>query len=105
MLRFLFGIAGLIALAAAPALAETTVVKVGHNRLEPAEVTIEVGSTVTFHNEDEMPGGHSVVAEDGSFESPALAKDEEWSHTFEKAGTHSYSIKQHPSAKGTITVK
>jgi plastocyanin len=105
MLRFSCILAAVVALAAAPVLAGTTVVKVGHNRLEPAEVTVAVGSTVTFHNEDEMPGGHTLVAADGSFESPPLAKDEEWSHTFEKAGTYTYTIKQHPTAKGSITVK
>lgn len=92
-------------LSTAPAFAGQTVVKVGHNRLEPAEVTIEAGSTVTFKNEDQMPGGHTIVADDGSFESPGLAKDEEWSHTFEKAGTYLYKIKEHPSATGKIIVK
>jgi plastocyanin len=95
----------LLLLTATSALADTTVVKVGHNRLDPAQCTVDAGSAVTFHNEDEMPGGHTIVADDGSFESPPLAKDQEWSHTFEKAGTYTYSIKQHPSAKGTITVK
>jgi plastocyanin len=94
----------LLLLSAAPALAET-VVKVGHNRLDPAELSVEAGATVVFHNEDQMPGGHTITAEDGSFESPALGKDEKWSHTFEKPGTYPYLIKQHPSAKGTITVE
>jgi plastocyanin len=94
------------ALLSGPALADDAVtVKVGHNRLEPAEVTIEAGTTVTFHNEDQMPGGHSIVADDGSFKSPGLAKDEKWSHKFEKAGTFTYSIKEHPSAKGKVIVK
>ena len=34
-----------------------------------------------------------------------LAKDESWSHTFTEPGVYSYSIKQHPSAKATITVE
>jgi len=94
----------IIALSGA-ALADEVVVKVGHNRLEPAEVSIAVGGVVRFHNEDEMPGGHTVVADDGSFHSPDLGKGEDWSHQFEKSGTYSYSIKQHPSAKGRIVVK
>ena len=94
------------ALLAGPALAaDPATVKVGHNRLEPAELTVSVGTTVTFHNEDQMPGGHSIVADDGSFKSPGLAKDQSWSHKFEKAGTYSYSIKEHPSAKGKVIVK
>jgi len=90
---------------AGSALADEVVVKVGHNRLAPADVTITVGSVVRFHNEDEMPGGHTIVAADGSFQSPPLAKGEDWSHKFDKAGTYSYSIKQHPSAKGSVVVK
>ena len=54
---------------------------------------------------DEMPGGHSIVADDGSFQSPGLAKGESWTHTFDEPGTHSYSIKEHPKARGSITVE
>jgi plastocyanin len=93
------------ALLAGPALAADPTVKVGHNKLDPAELTVAVGTTVTFHNLDQMPGGHSIVADDGSFKSPGLAKDQSWSHKFEKAGTYSYSIKEHPSAKGKVIVK
>jgi plastocyanin len=93
-------------LLAAPAFAaDSATVKVGHNRLEPAELTVAAGTTVTFHNEDEMPGGHSIVADDGSFKSPGLAKGQDWSHTFSKPGTYSYMIKEHPSAKGKVIVK
>lgn len=105
MRRFLCVIVGVLFVTAAPALADTTVVKVGHNRLDPSEVTVEAGSTVTFLNEDQMPGGHTVVADDGSFESPGLAKGQEWSHTFEKPGTYTYIIKEHPSAQGKIIVE
>lgn len=94
-----------LALAAAPARGEEVTVTVGHNRIEPAQVTIQAGETVTFHNVDAMPGGHTVVSDDGSFESPPLAKDQKWSHTFEKAGTHAIRIKQHPNATGKIVVE
>jgi plastocyanin len=105
MYRFLFASVGVVLFIATAALAETTTVKIGHNRVDPAELTVQAGSTVTFGNEDQMPGGHTIVADDGSFESPALAKGEEWSHTFEKPGTYTYIIKQHPSAKGKIVVE
>ncbi len=96
---------GLLVLASAPANAGEKMVHVMHNKLDPAEVTISAGDTIVFHNLDEMPGGHSVIADDGSFQSPGLAKDEQWSHTFETSGSYSYKIKEHPSAKGTIIVK
>lgn len=95
-----------VALFAVPLLARAeTVVEVGHNRLEPAAIMVSSGDTVRFVNTDQMPGGHTIVADDGSFSSPPLAKDESWSHTFGKAGAFGYSIQQHPSAKGIVTVK
>ncbi|HVP29708.1 MAG TPA: amidase [Myxococcota bacterium] len=104
MLRVALFVLGL-ALLAAPALADGPTVSVSHNHLAPSELKIAVGTTVTFVNEAEMPGGHTIVADDGSFESPALAKGASWSHTFTKPGTVSYSIKEHPTAKGTIVVQ
>jgi plastocyanin len=52
-----------------------------------------------------MPGGHTVAADDGSFASPPLAKDQSWSHAFEKPGSFGVHIKEHPGAKATIEVK
>jgi plastocyanin len=90
---------------AAAASAKDVTIKVGHNSLEPSTVTIEKGDAVVFSNTQEMPGGHTIVADDGSFSSPALAKDKSWSHTFEKAGTYKVHIKEHPGAGGEIVVK
>lgn len=92
-------------LVAAPAAAGDVTVKVGHNHLDPAEVQVGVGDTVTWVNQDAMPGGHSVVAADGSFESPGLDVGESFTHTFTKPGTFRYSIQEHPSATGTVVVE
>jgi plastocyanin len=93
-----------LALGASPAFAADPMVQVGHNKLDPAELSVTAGTTVVFHNVDEMPGGHTVAADDGSFQSPPLAKDQQWSHTFSESGTFTYSIKEHPTAKGRIVV-
>lgn len=94
------------AFAAPTAIAEEgPTITVGHNRIEPATVTIQVGGSVTFHNVDAMPGGHTIVSDDGAFESPPLEKDQTWTHTFEAAGTHTIRIKQHPTATGVIVVE
>jgi plastocyanin len=100
-----FGIAIALLAFGLSATAGETMVHVGHNRLDPAELSIAVGDTVVFHNMDEMPGGHSIVADDGSFASPPLAKNESWSHTFSEPGTHPYHIKEHETAKGKIIVE
>ncbi len=91
-------------LAAVPALADVTV-EVGHNHITPATVTIKKGESITFHNVDEMPGGHTVVAEDGSFESPPLAKDQDYTHKFETSGTVKLKILQHPKATAEVIVE
>ena len=88
-----------------PVAADEVMVHVGHNKLEPSELKVSVGTTVVFHNMDEMPGGHTIIAADGSFESPGLGKNESWSHTFNESGSYAYSIKEHPSAKGTVVVE
>ena len=102
-MRF-FALATALLFAAAPALADVTI-EVGHNRLTPATVTIKKGESVTFHNVDEMPGGHTIAAEDGSFESPPLAKDQDFTHAFEASGTFKVKIVQHPNATAEIVVE
>jgi plastocyanin len=97
--------AAAVLLLAAPGLAGDVEVGVGHSRLEPAEITIGVGDTVTWTNRDAMPGGHSVAAEDGSFESPALGVGESFRHTFTTPGTVRYAIQEHPETQGTIVVE
>ena len=52
-----------------------------------------------------MPGGHTVAAEDGSFESPPLAKDQDFTHKFETSGTLKVKILQHPKATAEIIVE
>jgi plastocyanin len=92
-------------LIAAGAAAEGVTVDIGHNRIAPAEVKVAPGQTVRFQNHDEMPGGHTLVADDGAFASPGLAKGEAWQHTFTKPGVYVYHIKEHPGAIGRIIVE
>ena len=104
MMRFAAAIF-VVALVASSAWAGEVMVHVGHNSVDPAEITVKAGDTVVFHNIHEMPGGHTVVADDGSFESPPLAKDEKWKHTFGKPGKFGIHVKQHPNAKGVVIVE
>jgi plastocyanin len=90
---------------ATPALAGTVTVQVSHGKLDPSQVKIHTGDTVVFHNTVEMPGGHTVVSDDGQLSSPPLAMDGSWSHTFEKPGTYGFHIKEHPNGKTTVVVE
>jgi len=68
----------------------------------PNELEVKVGTTVTWTNKDNM--GHTVTADDGTFDSGTLGKGSTFSVTFSEAGTFSYHCNFHPSMIGTITV-
>ncbi len=95
----------MFALAPSVGRADDVMVHVSHNKLDPAEVEVSVGTTVVFHNMVSMPGGHTIVASDDSASSPPLGKDEKWSHTFAKAGVYTFAIKEHPSATCKVVVE
>jgi plastocyanin len=85
--------------------ADGATIEVRHNKLSPAVVKIGPGETVTFHNVDKMPGGHTVTAVDGSFSSPPLDKGQDWSHSFDVPGVYPVRIKEHPQAEARIVVE
>lgn len=87
------------------AAAAELMVHVFHGKLDPAKTQIKKGDTIVFHNLQEMPGGHTVVADDGSFQSPPLAKDAQWKKNFDQPGSFGVHLKEHPSVKGTIEVR
>ncbi|MBR8836748.1 MAG: cupredoxin family copper-binding protein [Stigonema ocellatum SAG 48.90 = DSM 106950] len=76
--------------------------KIHNFKFDPAILKIHVGETVKFINGDEEP--HTVTAQDGSFDSKALDKDEAWTYTFTKTGKIPYICAIHPFMKGTVTV-
>lgn len=80
------------------------------NRFEPADIAVRVGDTVHWTTED--PQAHNVVSdsEAASFRSPDISTvplptyEQEFSYTFEVAGTVPYVCEYHPGMEGTITV-
>ena len=85
--------------------ADDVTVEISHGNLSPAEASIEAGDKVTFVNTVDMPGGHSVAADDESFASPALQKNENWEYVFAQPGTYRYHVKEHSGVRGIIRVK
>ena len=95
---------GVLALAG-PVQAHGPTVEITHDEMKPALLNLFVGTTVHFSNTVTMPGGHVVVDESGTLESPPLEKPGDgWHFTFEKAGTYEVYIEQHPMAKARIVV-
>jgi len=70
---------------------------------DPATITIKVGETVTWTNQDGVV--HTVAAEDKSWSSDNLGKGSSYSHAFETAGTFAYVCGVHPNMKGTVIVQ
>ncbi len=86
--------------ASAPA---TTTVHIKNFMFVPASVTVPVGATVAFVNDDQEP--HTVTSNDKSFDSEGLDTHQTFTHTFAKAGTYMYFCEVHPYMHGTVIVK
>ena len=84
----------------APTAAE---VKVDNFSFSPATLTVAVGTTVTWTNQDDIP--HTVVSTDGVFKSKALDTDDKFSFVFTKVGTYPYFCSIHPKMTGTVVVQ
>jgi plastocyanin len=68
-----------------------------------AQLTVSVGTKVTWMNKDGVQ--HSVTTDDKIFDSGLLKQNQEFSHTFDKAGVYPYHCTPHPNMKAEIIVK
>jgi 3',5'-cyclic-AMP phosphodiesterase len=68
----------------------------------PATTAVAVGTTITWTNRDDVP--HNVVSTEKKFASPVLDTDEQFSHTFDAAGTYKYYCSIHPKMTGQVVV-
>ena len=78
-------------------------VKIANFTFEPPVLTVKVGTTVTWVNDDDIP--HLVSEKDGKFRSSALDTDATFSQTFKDAGTVEYFCVLHPHMTGKIVVE
>ena len=80
-------------------------VKIDNFSFGPMNLTVAVGTTVTWINRDDIP--HTVVSTDNdkTFKSKVLDTDEKFSFTFTKAGTYPYFCSIHPKMTATVIVK
>jgi plastocyanin len=78
-------------------------VKIDNFSFGPAELTVTVGTTVTWTNRDDIP--HTVVSIDKLFKSKVLDTDEKFSFTFSSAGTFPYFCSIHPKMTGKVVVQ
>jgi plastocyanin len=66
----------------------------------PASITVAVGGTVTWTNQDGVP--HTATGQ--SFNTGNLNRGQSGSATFNQAGSFPYHCNIHPNMTGTVTV-
>ena len=81
---------------------ETTSVMIDNFTFEPAQLTVKLGTTVTWKNRDDIP--HTIVAA-GKFRSKTMDTDDSFSFTFTAAGDYKYFCSLHPHMTGMIKVE
>jgi plastocyanin len=91
------------AAASAQEKAQTVEVKIDNFTFMPQEIIVAAGTKVTWVNRDDIP--HTVVSTNGTFKSKALDTDDQFSFTFEKAGTYDYFCSIHPKMTAKVVVK
>lgn len=78
-------------------------VEIKGHKFTPASLTIKAGETVKFVNADRAP--HTATADDESFDTGRLGKNDAGEITFATAGTFDYYCAVHPSMRATIIVE
>ena len=82
-----------------PAGAET----LGNRAFNPDELSVPVGSTVTWTNTDSV--AHTSTSDTRTWDSGSVAPRAQFSVTLQSAGTFRYHCAIHPGMVGTITVQ
>jgi plastocyanin len=84
---------------AAPAVSAVTV---DNFRFSPPALTVPVGTTVVWTNQDDVP--HTVVSSENRFASAALDTGDKFSFRFKEAGAYPYYCSVHPMMTGKVIV-
>ncbi len=87
---------------AAPPAPATAAVSLAGKAFNPSSVTVAVGGTVTWTNNDSMP--HNVTSASGAFRSTTLQPGQVFTFTFTAPGTYPYSCTLHGGMNGTVIV-
>lgn len=81
-----------------------TLIEMGDNFFDPAQLTVKVGTTVTWKVVGQST--HDLAARDGSFIDRTMSFGQTFSFTFTKAGRYAYVCMQHEGdgMTGEVTV-
>jgi plastocyanin len=92
----------LVFLGLCPATAADVKVGIDNFTFSPKVVTVKVGTTVVWTNNDDIP---HTVADPGKFKSKALDTGDSYSFTFTTPGSYDYFCSLHPHMTGRIVVE
>lgn len=90
----------------ADTVAEPAAVTIERSRFEPDELTVTVGTEVTWENLDAF--AHTVTSKEGSslaFDSGEMAEGDTFAQTFDEAGTYEYFCEIHPTMRSTVVAE
>ena len=88
---------------AVPGTAGGPQVEIANFNFTPAELTVPVGGTVTWTNNDDAP--HTVTSADKIFSSPSINTDAQFTFTFAAPGTYAYFCAIHPFMTAKVIVQ
>ncbi len=86
----------------AGAFAAEAEVKIANFTFDPPTLTVPVGITVTWTNDDDIV--HAIKEKDDHFHSSALDTGDKFSQAFATAGTIEYFCAMHPRMTGKIVI-
>lgn len=83
--------------------ADGTPVRIAEFAFDPGTVTVKVGETVTWTNND--TAGHTATMDDGSCRTGTLQKGQSASIRFDSPGEYPYICSIHPRMTGSVIVE
>jgi plastocyanin len=96
-------IAALVSIQLTTAVAADVTVNIVNFTFQPTPLTIPVGTTVIWTNQDTAP--HTATSDTaGIFDTGMLQKGQSAKVTFNAAGTYAYHCSVHPNMHGTVVV-
>ena len=69
----------------------------------PSDITVHVGDTIVWKNEDPFP--HTATSQSAGFDSKDIDEGQSWSYTATKKGDFDYVCTLHPTMKGALIVR
>jgi len=72
-------------------------------RFQPEDLTVAVGDSIVWVNDDPFP--HTATSTAGGFDSDEIASSKSWTFKAAKAGDFPYVCTLHRNMKGTLHVK